>query len=161
MRIVGRIGGGQVPLGLRRGGQHQDERAGEAERKAGHGFHRSAFSLRCSWSDANREMRACGSTITIWGQTVMIATAATSRKKNGSAASATVFESLPAHGLQHEEVEADRRRDLGHLDDEHEEDAEPDEVEAGLLDHRDDDRRRQHDHRDAVERRAEQDVHHA
>ena len=36
-----------------------------------------------------------GSTITIWGNTVMIATAATSRKKNGIDARATVLESCP------------------------------------------------------------------
>src|SRR6185295_11384402 len=36
-----------------------------------------------------------GSTITISGNTVMIATATTSRKKNGSDARATVFESFP------------------------------------------------------------------
>src|SRR3954465_8735210 len=36
-----------------------------------------------------------GSTITISGNTVMMATASTSKKKNGSAALATVLESLP------------------------------------------------------------------
>src|SRR3954471_7052563 len=37
----------------------------------------------------------CGSTITIAGKTVMMATARTSKKKNGKAALATVLESLP------------------------------------------------------------------
>ena len=60
----------------------------------------------------------------------MMATATTSRKKNGSAAQRDRIGVLAAHGLQHEQVEADRRRHLGHLDDQHQEDAEPDEVEA-------------------------------
>ena len=63
---------------------------------------------------------------------MMIATASTSKKKNGSDARATVFGILAAHRLQHEQVEADRRRDLGHLDHQHDENAEPDEIEARL-----------------------------
>ena len=64
-----------------------------------------------------------------------------------------------AHVLQHEQVEADRRRDLRHLDQDDEIDAEPDQVEAGLLaPSAARSRAVQHDHRDAVEEAAEDDV---
>ena len=62
------------------------------------------------------------------------------------------------HPLQDEQVEADRRRDLRHLDDDDDEDAEPERVDAGLLHRRHDHAHRQHDHRDAVEEAAEDDV---
>ena len=64
------------------------------------------------------------------------------------------------HALQHEEIEADRRRDLRHLDDQHDEDAEPQQIDAGLLHGGQDDAHRQHDHRDAIQETAEDDVEH-
>ncbi len=66
---------------------------------------------------------------------------------------------LARHVLQHEEVESHRRCDLGDFHQQHDEDAEPHQVEAGLLDHRQDHRAGEHDHADAVERRAQHQVH--
>ncbi|MPL74769.1 hypothetical protein SDC9_20586 [bioreactor metagenome] len=65
---------------------------------------------------------------------------------------------MARHPLQHEEVEAHRRGDLRHLDDDDDEDAEPDQVDPGRADHRLDDRHRQHHRRDPVKEHADDDV---
>ena len=54
-------------------------------------------------------------------------------KKKGSDGHGDLGLFPPGHGLQDEEVEAERRGDLGDLDQQHDEDAEPHQVEAGLL----------------------------
>jgi hypothetical protein len=62
-----------------------------------------------------------GSHVTISGKTVTMAMHRIRQPKNGSEALAMVLLSLPAHVLQHEQVEAHRRRHLGDLHHQHDE----------------------------------------
>ena len=133
VRVVGRIGGRQVPLGLGRGagaGSASDRRQRQAAalearsrrfiavspflslvnyRRKGH-LRQHHHDLREHRNDRDRGDQ---------------------QKKERQGRERDGVGILARHGLQHEQVEADRRRDLGHLDDQHEEDAEPDQVEAG------------------------------
>jgi hypothetical protein len=70
---------------------------------------------------------ADGSQVAMPGKMTSSVVASTSSSANGIAALAM----KAAHALQHEEVEAHRRRDLGQLDHEDDVDAEPDGVETG------------------------------
>ena len=79
-------------------------------------------------------------------------------RKNGKRRLRDVEDVLSRHALEHEQVEPDRRRDLRHLHHQHDEDAVPDHVDACLHDQRLNDRRGQHNHRDAVEEAAQDDV---
>ena len=63
----------------------------------------------------------------------MMATASNQQKEERQRRLGDDVGILAAHGLQHEQVEADRRRDLRHLHHQHDEDAEPDQIEAGRL----------------------------
>ncbi len=85
-------------------------------------------------------------------------TISTISRKNGKRRLGDGADLALGHALEHEQVEADRRRHLRHLDDDDDEDAEPERVDAGLLHRRHDHAHRQHDHRDAVEEAAEDDV---
>lgn len=164
MVVVGRVGGRQVPLGLSErlpGGQCDGEHQPDHQRF----FMDLARPLVVAYDGSGPLSRArhsgkteFGTTAPISGKYVMITAAMLSRMKNGKAARATVQLSLPLHVLEHKDLQA-RWRDLGHLDVDDEIDAEPDEIEVGLLDHRQHDHRREHDHRDAVDQAAEDDVH--
>ena len=65
---------------------------------------------------------------------------------------------MPCHTLQDEEIETDRRRDLRHLDHDHQVNAEPDDVESSGADHGFDHRHGQHYGRDPVKETTENDV---
>src|SRR6266568_4821601 len=57
--------------------------------------------------------------------------------------------------LDHEQIDADRRRDLSKLDEQHQHDAEHDRVDAIAVQHRKDQRHRDHDHAEAFDQAAE------
>ena len=65
---------------------------------------------------------------------------------------------LVGHSLQHEQIKAHGRRDLRHLDHQHDKDAEPDEIDADAFDRRKDHAHGQHHHRYSVEEAAEDEV---
>src|SRR5262249_22795121 len=60
--------------------------------------------------------------------------------------------------LDHEQVDADRRRNLPELDEQHEHDAEQDRVDAVVLQHRKNQRHRDYDHTEAFDQTAEHGV---
>ena len=62
------------------------------------------------------------------------------------------------HPLQHEQIEPDRRRHLCHLDNHHDEDAEPYDIDPGLPDHRLDNGHGQDNRGNAVKEHAKDDV---
>ena len=67
---------------------------------------------------------------------------------------------LSGHSLQHEEVKAHRRRNLRHLNDQHDKNTEPDKINLHRFNGRQQDAHRQHDHGNAIEETPQQDEKH-
>src|SRR5689334_22599916 len=64
------------------------------------------------------------------------------------------------HALDDKDVHADRRMDEAELDRHHDDDAEPDRIEAEMHDDGEDDRHREADHRHRIHQAAEYEIHH-
>src|SRR5712692_2487932 len=76
----------------------------------------------------------------------------------GQGYASNVAQSVAGQPLDHEQIEPDRRGDLGHLDDEYQENAEPDLIESSSLHDRQHDRQRHHDHGETVEEAPEDQI---
>src|SRR3954451_22241834 len=94
------------------------------------------------------------------GKTVMMATARTSKKKNGRAAFATVLESLPLMVCSTNRLKPTGGETSAILTTSTRKMPNQTRAKPGLFHHRDHNGGGQHDHGDAVERSAEHDVHH-
>ena len=79
---------------------------------------------------------------------------------NGIVPMHNVAELAGPDALDHKQVDADRRRDLAHLDEQHQDDAEPDRIDAVLQQHRIQQRHRDHDHAEAFDQAAQHGVEH-